>query len=126
MSDIGRRIQRYRLSRYAAPGGTVRRAPLWIWLLAAAWLVWVVALSDHSLYRIWRMSDETRHAGQDLESMRQEIDRLDRQTHDPRSRMREAEQALRKDGFARPGEIIYRVERKDAPDSLRQAARTRD
>src|SRR5262245_41616339 len=118
MSDIGRRIQRYRLSRYAAPGGGLRRMPPWVWLIAAAWLVWVVVLSDHSLYRIWRMSDESRRAGRDLETTRREVERLDRQARDPKAKMQEAEQALRKDGFARPGEIIYRVEKKDAGDSL--------
>jgi cell division protein FtsB len=119
MSDIGRRIQRYRLSRYASPGGGgIRRPPPWLLLIAAAWLVWASVLSDHSFYRIWRMSEDNRRATRDLEAMRQEIDRLDRQARDPSARMREAEQALRKDGFARPGEIIYRV-KKDSADSLR-------
>jgi cell division protein FtsB len=80
--------------------------------------VWATVLSDHSFYRIWRMSEDNRRATRDLEAMRQEIDRLDRQARDPSARMREAEQALRKDGFARPGEIIYRV-KKDSADSLR-------
>ena len=110
MSDIGRRIQRYRLSRYATPAGGIRRPPPWIWLIAAAWLVYVLVLSDHSLYRIWRMSDENHRAGRELESMRREIGRMDQQARDPKARLREAEQALRRDGFAREGEIIYRIE----------------
>jgi cell division protein FtsB len=118
MSDIGRRIQRYRLSRYATPGGGLRRPPPWLLLIAAVWLVWATVLSDHSLYRIWRLSDENRRAGRDLDTMRREIDRLDRQASDPNARLREAEQALRRDGFARKGEIIYRVEKKSGEDSL--------
>ncbi|MBI1795827.1 MAG: septum formation initiator family protein [Candidatus Eisenbacteria bacterium] len=117
MSDIGRRIQRYRLSRYAIPGGGFGRLPRWLWLIVGAWLVYLTVFSEHSLYRIWRMSDESHRAGRDLEATRREIDRLDRQAHDPKARLRETEQALRKDGFARPGEIIYRLE-KSKPDSL--------
>jgi cell division protein FtsB len=117
MRDIGRRIQRYRLSRYATQRGGWR-APRWVWLLALGWLVYVVAVSDHSLWRIWRMREENRRAATELETVRAEIDRLDRQARDPKARMREAEEALRKDGFARPDEIIYRIER-DRADSLR-------
>jgi cell division protein FtsB len=116
MRDIGRRIQRYRLSRYAAPGGL--RLPRWLWLVALAWLAYVVAISDHSLWRIWRMSEENRAATAELETVRAEIGRLDREARDPKARLREAEEALRKDGFARPGEIIYRIG-KDVPDTLR-------
>lgn len=119
MRDIGRRIQRYRLSRYAASGGGFFSPPRWVWLLAAAWLVYVGLLSDHSLYRIWRMSEEHARASRELETMRGEIMRLDREARDPQARLRATERALRRDGFARPGEIVYRVE-KDRPDSLKR------
>ena len=49
MRDIGRRIQRYRLSRYAPPRGPVRRRLKWLWLLGAGWLTWIGVVSDHSL-----------------------------------------------------------------------------
>jgi cell division protein FtsB len=117
MRDIGRRIQRYRLSRYALPEGGLPRPPRWLWLAVALWLVWVGFVSEHSLFRIWRMGVENAHAQRELGAARQEIARLDRDAHDPKARLRDAERALRREGFARPGEIIYRIEGA-RPDSL--------
>jgi len=110
MRDIGRRIQRYRLSRYGSPQGGLGRPPRWVWLALALWLAWVGFVSDHSLYRIWRMGVENARAQQDLQGARAEIGRMDREARDPKTRLRTAEKALRKEGFAKPGEIIYRIE----------------
>ena len=110
MRDIGRRIQRYRLSRYGAPQGPLPRPPRWVWIAAALWLAWVGFLSEHSLYRIWRMGAENARAQSDLDGTRREMERLDQDARDPKARLRDAERALRHDGFARPGEIIYRIE----------------
>jgi hypothetical protein len=38
MSDIGSRIGRYRLSRYAIPLDPVRRRLRWFWLVVLAWV----------------------------------------------------------------------------------------
>ena len=57
MRDTIRRIQRHRLSRYAPGDEPVVRRLRWIWPLAMVWLVYVVALSDHGFYRIWRLHD---------------------------------------------------------------------
>lgn len=116
MRDIGRRIQRYRLSRYGTPGG-LGRPPRWVWLALILWLAWVGFVSDHSLYRIWRMGAENTRAQRELREARREIERLDRDARDPKMHLRNAERALRKEGFARPGEIIYRIDG-DQPDSL--------
>jgi cell division protein FtsB len=110
MRDIGRRIRRYRLTRYAVPGGAARRPPGWVWIAMALWLAWVGFLSDHSLYRIWRMGAENARTRRELAQARREIDRLDREARDPKARLRDAERALRREGFARPGEIIYRID----------------
>jgi len=110
MRDIGRRIQRYRLSRYRAPQGSLPRPPGWVWLVAALWLAYVGAFSERSLYRIWRMGDENARAQRELARVRQEIRRLDKDARDPQSRLRDAERALRREGFARAGEVIYRIE----------------
>ena len=118
MRDIGSRIGRYRLSRYAAPIDRIRRRLRWAWVLAALWLVWISVVGDHSLWRIWRLGRENAHAHRQLAEMRGEIDRLDQQIHDPRVGRELAEKTLReKNGMARPGEIIYRI-RGDAPDSV--------
>ena len=117
MRDIGRRIQRYRLSRYGAPQGMLGRPPRWVWLALLLWLAWVGFVSEHSLYRIWRMGAENARAQQELKEARREIARLDQDARDPKTRLRNAERALRHEGFAKAGEIIYRIEG-NQPDSL--------
>ena len=110
MRDIGRRIQRYRLSRYRAPQGGIPRPPRWAWLLAALWLAYIGVISERSLYRIWRMGDENAKAQRELARVREEITRLDKEARDPKSALRDAERALRREGFARKGEVVYRIE----------------
>jgi cell division protein FtsB len=110
MRDIGRRIQRYRLSRYGTPRGTLARPPRWVWIAAVLWLGWVGFVSEHSLYRIWRMSAENARAQRQLEEARREVARFDQEARDPKTKLRDAERALRHEGFARHGEIIYRIE----------------
>ena len=119
MRDIGRRIRRYRLSRYRVhPSGRLR-LPRWVWIAAALWVAYVTFLSERSLVRIWRMSAENARAQRQLEEVRGEVARLDREARDPDARLREAERALRREGFARRGELIYRIDGAD-PDSLRK------
>ena len=111
MSDIGRRIQRYRLSRYAAPEDRVRRRLRWAWLVAALWIVWVAFLSDHNFYRLWQLAREDAHARGELARMRDEVAKLDDEAADPAARRRHAEVVAReRDGMARPGEYVYRIE----------------
>jgi cell division protein FtsB len=120
MRDIGSRIKRYRLSRYAAPEDRVRRRLRWVWVLAALWVIWIGAVSDHSLLRIWILSQQNAQVQHQLASARTDIDRVDRDLHDARSARIRAEKELReKHGMAREGEIVYRI-RDDAPDSLRR------
>lgn len=117
MRDIGRRIERYRLSRYRPQQGGFPRPPRWVWLAAAAWLVYVGVLSDRSLYRIWRMGAENSRAQRQLHEAEAEMARLDRDARDPRARTNEAERALRGEGFARHGELIYRIQPGATPDT---------
>jgi cell division protein FtsB len=119
MRDIGRRIRRYRLSRYRLPQSSLPRPPRWVWILAALWLAYVSVLSERSLYRIWRMSDENARAQRQVDEVRREIARLDREAKDPEARLREAEKTLRREGFARKGEVIYRIDGAD-PDSVKR------
>jgi cell division protein FtsB len=119
MRDIGRRIQRYRLSRYRNPQGSFPRPPRWVWLVVAVWLAYVGVLSERSLYRIWRMSDENARAQRDLATVREENARFDNDARKPGSRMRDAERALRREGFARRDEMIYRIE-SSVPDTTRR------
>ncbi|MBI5711164.1 MAG: septum formation initiator family protein [Candidatus Eisenbacteria bacterium] len=110
MRDIGARIQRYRLSRYAAPEVRVRRRWRWALLAAAVWLAYVGFLSEHSFHRIGQLSNQHRRSQSDLKRMNEEDARLEPALHDPAARLDLAEHTLREDhGMARKGEIIYRI-----------------
>jgi cell division protein FtsB len=110
MRDIGTRIQRYRLSRYAPPEDRVRRGLRWAWLVGALWLVWVGFVSEHNLLRLRQLSHERQHSETELRRLNGEVARLDAQQHDPAARRLLAEHALReRSGMARPGEIVYQI-----------------
>jgi len=108
MRDIGARIQRYRLSRYAAPVDRVHRGLRWAWLVLALWLAWVGFLSEHNFVRLWQLSHERERSEVELKRLVAEVARLDAQERDPAAQRILAEHALReKSGMAKPGEIIY-------------------
>ena len=109
MRDIGARIQRYRLSRYALPEDRVRRRLRWAWLAAALWLIWVGFGSDHNFVRLWQLAHERQRSAAELHRLTGEIARRDAQMHDPAEQRDLAERALRRTGMARRGEIIYRI-----------------
>jgi cell division protein FtsB len=110
MRDIGRRIQRYRLSRYAAPESPIRRRIRWVWVGLGAWLLWAGVVSDHSFYQLWRVEGEARRARRELLEVQAQTRSLEAQTRDPRAREEQVERILREKSYmARRGEIIYRV-----------------
>jgi cell division protein FtsB len=103
-------------------GGNGSRAR-WLWLLPAAWLLWVTLLSDHSLWRISRLRSDLVSARTEIQRVRRQTAGLDARLHDPVERTRHAEEALREQGMSRPGEIIYRLGG-TRPDSGRSGAPT--
>ena len=110
MRDIGQRIQRQRLSRYAPHEGPLRRHRRWLWLALAAWAAWAGYFSNHSVYQLMRLRHEQGAALRDLEAMRLEADRLEAELADPEALRELAERVLREqNGMARPGEIVYRI-----------------
>jgi cell division protein FtsB len=110
MRDIGPRILRYRLSRYALPEDRVRRGLRWVWLAGALWLVWVGLLSEHNLLRLQQLSHERQRSEAGLQQLNREVARLSAQYRDPAAQRLLAEHALReKSGMAKPGEIIYQI-----------------
>jgi cell division protein FtsB len=118
MGDIGSRIRRYRLSRYAPPQDSLMRRLRWVWPLLLIWIVYAGFLSDHSLMRIWQLRQEMRHTQRELDTARAEIERLDQEKRDPAARRTLAEKALReRSGWARRGEIVYRIQG-DGADSI--------
>jgi len=115
MRDIGRRIQRYRLSRYAREDERRLHIPRWVWAVLAAWLVWAGVLSDHSFFALWRLHRTYDREQSQLRTARAEITRLDAAAKDAGERRKDAERRLREDeGYARPGEIIFRIDGADS------------
>ena len=116
MRDIGSRIERYRLSRYA-PGGESPRLRLhWLWLVGLGWLAWAGLFSDHSFYRIWRLAAENEKTARAIETTRAELAALEAEQEDPKLRGERYEKALRRT-MARPDEIVYKI-RNTPVDSL--------
>ena len=91
-------------------GGAPSRAR-WLWLLPAAWLLWTGVISDHSLWRIWRLRHELSSARAELQRVNGETSRLSARLADPHERSEHAEAMLRAQGMSRPNEIIYRFDR---------------
>ena len=110
MRDIGARIQRYRLTRYAQPEDRLGRRLRWAWLAGALWLVWVGFLSEHNFVRLGQLAHERQRSEGRLQELKQEVAQLDAQLRDPAEQRALAEHALReKAGMARPGEIVYQI-----------------
>ncbi len=111
MSDFVRRLERHRGSRFGpGPDPLRRRLPL-LWLLLGVWGVWVGFVSDHSLWRIWRLSRESAQSKRALAEARTQISKLEAERDDPDLRRLRAERVLReRDGMARKGEIVYRIQ----------------
>lgn len=119
MSDIDSRLRRHRLTRYAAPTDPLRRGLRLGWVALGLWLIWIGVLSDHSLWRIWRLGREEARAQQELDKTKSEVDRLDSELNNPATQRELAERALReKTGMARPDEIVYRIRSGARGDTL--------
>lgn len=110
MRDIGQRIQRYRLTRFGPRNASLLRRLAWVWPILGLWGVYVLFLGEHSVIRIWRLSQENRRMRAELASTQKELNRLEGRMNDPRVMRDRAEHMLReRSGYARPGEIIYRI-----------------
>ena len=110
MRDIGARIQRYRLSRYGPSNSSLLRRLAWVWPLLALWGAYVAFFGEHSLLRIWQLGRESARMRTELVSAQKELNRLEGRMNDPRVVRDRAEHVLReRSGWAKPGEIIYRI-----------------
>lgn len=111
--DITRRVLSRPLRSPFAPGGGDPTRGRWIWVAAAAWLLWVTVISDHSLWRIAQLKRELGGAERELSRVTAESQEIQASLEDPVARREQAERVLRlEQGWSRPGEIIYRVEEK--------------
>jgi cell division protein FtsB len=124
MRDIGNRIGRYRLGRYAPPVNPRTRRLRWLLAGLLVWLAWASFGSEHSFYRVWRLQREDARAQREFDRLRAEQERLDAQSDSPEARRTLAERMLRENsGMARPGEIVYRI-KGAIPDTSRRERRT--
>jgi cell division protein FtsB len=115
MGDIGRRISRYRLARYAPDRIPIMRRLRIVWLVAVVWLAWAALISEHSFYRTWRLDRENTRTRHEFERVRAEVERLDADARDPAAERLRAERQLREQhGMAKPGEIIYMIQPRGA------------
>ena len=114
----GRVLRRPLRSPYQLGGG---RPPWLRWAIVAgsAWLLYAAVLSDHSLWRIMRLRQELVEAAADTKHVQAETRRLEARLDDPRVRAEHAEEVLRRQGLARPNEIIYRLDASDADSTAR-------
>ena len=111
MRDIGRRIQRYRLSRYAQ--AERRRIPKWVWLALGAWILWAGLASDHSFVQLLRVERLSHHERDRLAETQVSLANANELARNPEARKREAEKRLREDeGWSRSEEIIFRIDDK--------------
>lgn len=114
MTDIHRRLQRRRLSRYGASTAAFQWP--WVWAALGLWLVWATFLSDHSFYQLWRLERANTTERARYLRLSAQLEDVDRRTHDPRARRDAAEHELREhDGKARPNELIYRIQDSETP-----------
>jgi cell division protein FtsB len=107
MRDIGIRIQRYKLSRYRPPGAVSERARLFITLGLAAWLIWALFLSDHSVVRLLALNGKKADTEARLKAAQASVAKLEtdlRLADDPAV----GERVLRdRHNFAKEGERLY-------------------
>lgn len=110
MRDIGIRIQRYKLSRYAPPEKLSERARLWLTLGLAGWLIWALFLSDHSAVKMMGLTHREGRTEATLASTQKAVKRLEldlKSANDPEV----AERILHdRHNFARPGEMLYVIQ----------------
>ncbi len=108
--DIAGRVLRRRIeSPYAGPSAWPIR-PRWILLALAAWFAWAAFNPDHGLLRIQSLKNDLHGSGSELAAAKKQNDALDKRLHDPVGQAEHAEEMLRRQGMARPGEIIYRFD----------------
>jgi cell division protein FtsB len=104
--------------RYAGPEVRRRRRLRLMGLAAAVWLLWATVLSDHSIYRLWRLGSERGRQQNELTRIRQEVRLREAQLNDSRALRELGEHILRENsGMVGPGEIVYRVQAKDTVPS---------
>jgi cell division protein FtsB len=107
--DITARVLRRPLRSPYAPGGGRHPWLRWVLLAVSVWLLYAAVLSDHSLWRILRLRQDLSASEAEVLRVKAETRKLEARLDDPHARAAHAEEVLRRQGLARPNEIIYRL-----------------
>lgn len=115
--DITARIMRRPLRSPYMPGHSHSNKRRWIWIGVGAWALWVGVISEHSLWRIAQLKHDLANAKSESARIQRETQKLDERVADPRAKREHAEAVQRRNGWAMPGEIVYRFRDGAAKDS---------
>jgi hypothetical protein len=108
MRDIGVRIARQKLLRYRTPEPEGKRWRRWLLLGLAAWAVWALLVSDHSVSRLLRLKSDRDRLAVELSRAQRNLGRAEKRIPNPKPTPEQAERMLReRHGYARDGEWIY-------------------
>jgi hypothetical protein len=108
VKDVGVRIARQKLLRYRKPESAGRRWRRLLVIGVAAWAVWALLVSDHSVSRLLRLKTERdRLAGELVKAKKAQV-QAEKRVPKAKPTLEEAERMLReRHTFARDGEVIY-------------------
>lgn len=108
--NAGVRIARQRLKRFRKAGPRGQRVRKWITLGVAVWVLWVLFLSDHSVFRLLHLQAEKDNLHYREENVAGQLAQAQRRLPAEVLSDQEIERIVRERyTFARPGEIVYIV-----------------
>ena len=108
MKDIGVRLARQRLLRFRVPQPDGVRHRRWVMLGIAAWAVWALFLSDHSVIKLLRLRSDRDRLAMQLGEARLAYDEAKDVVPGDKLSDAEAERILReRHNYARAGELVY-------------------
>jgi hypothetical protein len=112
MKDIGVRLARQRLLRYRVPTPEGARWRRWVMLGVAAWGLWALFLSDHSVLKLLKLKSDRDRLGVQAAEAQLAYDDAKERVPDEKLTDAQAERILReRHNYAKDGEIVYVIGR---------------
>lgn len=118
--DITGRVMRRPLHSPYMPSHDRSTKRRWLWIGLGAWALWAGVISDQSVWRIAQLKHDLATAKSETQRIQLETQALDARVADPRAKKAHAEAVQRRNGWAMPGEIIYRFRNGAARDSSKR------
>jgi hypothetical protein len=108
MKDIGVRLARQRLLRYRVPKPEGARWRQWLMLGVAAWGVWALFLSDHSVLKLLRLKADRDRLNTQVAQAELAYNQVKDRVPTDKITDEQAELILReRHNYARKNEIVY-------------------